>query len=43
VSLSPHVLRAETAAVAAGVLMTAVRAGTVAPTGGGSRGRRAPE
>jgi 16S rRNA (uracil1498-N3)-methyltransferase len=52
VTLGPHVLRAETAAVAAGVLLAALRAGTVAPTTGGAsdatsvsggKGRRAPE
>jgi 16S rRNA (uracil1498-N3)-methyltransferase len=39
VSLGPHVLRAETAAMAAGVLLAALRAGLVAPGGGLAYGR----
>ena len=44
VGLGPHVLRAETAAVAAGVLLVALRTGTVAPDGGkGAQGSRRDE
>jgi 16S rRNA (uracil1498-N3)-methyltransferase len=34
VGLAPHVLRAETAAIAAGALLTALRGGVVAPGSG---------
>lgn len=37
VGLGPHVLRAETAAIASGVLMAALRAGLVAPAGQGGK------